>query len=82
MTVTVFYLLMLQKYIGSKKTILKLKKKHPLRLGNISGDVSANNIKKTWLNRYVYHFSIDYRNFDINDVTNIHKYLLKKRDIN
>ena len=62
-----------------KENDSEIKKKHPLRWGNISGDASANNIKKTRLNRCVYHFSIDYRNFDINDVTNIHKYLLKKR---
>ena len=57
-----------------KENNSEIKKKHPLRLGNISGDVSTNNIKKTRLNRCVYHFSIDYRNFDNNDVTNINIY--------
>ena len=46
-------------------------KKHPLRLGNISGDCSVNNMKNTGLNQCVYDFSVDYRAFDIND---IHKY--------
>ena len=53
---------MLQIYINSKQKILKLKK-YPLCLGNISGDFSANNMKKTGLNQCVYNFSVDYRVF-------------------
>ena len=45
MVATVFYLLMLQKYINSKQEILK-KKKYPLCLGNISRSFSPNNMKK------------------------------------
>ena len=46
MGVTVFYLLMLQKYINSKQKIYKIKK-YLLCLGKISGGFSANNMKKT-----------------------------------
>ena len=34
--------------------------------------------KKTGLNGCVYNFSVDYKAFDISDITNIHKYLMKK----
>ena len=44
-------------------------KKYLLCLGNISGDFSANNI------------IVDYKAFDISEITNIHKYLIKKHDI-
>ena len=50
----------------------------PLRLGNISKDWSADNMKKTGLNGYVYHFSVDYDATDVDDVLDIHKYLMKK----
>ena len=57
-------------------------RKHTLCLGNISGDFSANNTKKTpkkqtELNGCVYDFSVNYKAFDISDITNIHKYLMK-----
>ena len=57
-------------------------KKYPLCLGNISGDFSANKMKRrTRLNGCVYNFSVDYRAFDTSNVINIHKYLIKKHDI-
>ena len=56
-------------------------KKNSLCLGNISGDRSTNNMKKTGLNRCVYNFSVDYRAFDTSNVINIHKYLMKKHNI-
>ena len=31
--------------------------------------------------RRVYHFYDDYRDFDISNITNIHKYLMEKHDI-
>ena len=40
-------------------------KKYPLCLGNISGDFSANNMKKIRLNGCVYDFSVDYSTFMI-----------------
>ena len=45
MEATVSYLLTLQKF-KAKDSEIKIKK-HPLCLGNISGDISANNLKKT-----------------------------------
>ena len=56
-------------------------KKFPLCLGNISGGFSANNMKKTGLNGYVYDFSVDFRDFDTSNITDKQKYLMKKHDI-
>ena len=57
-------------------------KKYPLCLGNISGDFSANNMKKKKrLNGCVCDFSVDYRAFDTSNIIDIHKYLIKKHDI-
>ena len=36
-------------------------KKYPLCLGNISKEFSADDMKKTGLNGYVYDFSVDYK---------------------
>ena len=47
-------------------------KKYPLFLGNISGDFSANNMKKIGLNGYMYDFSVDYRAFHTSNIINIH----------
>ena len=48
-------------------------------LGDISRDFSANNMKKAGLDRYVYHFSVDYRGFDVSNIIDIHKYLIKMK---
>ena len=53
----------------------------PLCLGNISKDWSINNMKKTGFNGYVYDFSVDYDSTDVDDIKDIHKYLMKKNDI-
>ena len=50
----------------------------PLRLGNISKDWSTDNMKKPGLNGYVYDFSVDFDSTNIDDIKNIHKYLIKK----
>ena len=34
-------------------------------------------MKKNGLNGYVFDFSFDYRGFDIDDIVNIYKYLMK-----
>ena len=52
-----------------------------LCLGNISKDCSVDNMKKTGLNGYVYYFSVDYDATDVDDIKDIHKYLMKKNDI-
>ena len=62
-------------------------KPYLLRLENVSKDFAVNNMinkqtknnkSKTELNRYVYSFSVDYNIIDNSNVTNIHKYLMKK----
>ena len=35
-------------------------------------------MKKTGLNGYVYDFSVDYDAIDVDDILDIHKYLMKK----
>ena len=51
----------------------------PLWLENISKDWSADNMKKTGFNGYVYDFSVDYDATDVDDIKDIHKYLTKKK---
>ena len=53
----------------------------PLCLGNISKDWSAGNMKKTGFNAYAYDFSVDYDATDVDDIKDIHKYLMKKNNI-
>ena len=50
----------------------------PLCLGNISKDWSVDNMKKTGFNGYVYDFSVDYNSIAVDDIKDIHKYLMKK----
>ena len=52
----------------------------PLCLGNISKNWSTDNMKKTGFNGYVYDFSVDYAT-DVDDIKDIHKYLMKKNNI-
>ena len=54
---------------------------YPSWYGNISGDSSANNMKKKRLNGCVYGFFVDYKTFDASDIIDIHKYLMKKHNI-
>ena len=67
--------------------IYKFKAKDPeivavlLCLGNISKDWSVGNMKKTGFNGYVYVFSVDYDATDVDDIVDIHKYLMKINDI-
>ena len=53
----------------------------PLCLGNISKDWPTDNMKKTGFNGYVYDFSVDYSATNVDDIKDIHKYLMKKNDI-
>ena len=53
----------------------------PLCLGNISKEWLIDNMKKTCFNGYVYDFSVDYNATDVDDIKDIHKYLMKKNDI-
>ena len=53
----------------------------PLCLGNISKDWSVDNMKKTGFNGYVYDFSVDYDAIAVDDILDIHKYLMKKHNM-
>ena len=53
----------------------------PLCLGNISKDFSVGNLRKTGRNGYVYDFSVDYDAIAVDDILDIHKYLMKKNNI-
>ena len=53
----------------------------PLFLGNTSKDWSVDNMKDTGLNGYVYDFSVDYDATAVDDIKDIHKYLMKKKNI-
>ena len=53
----------------------------PLCLGNISKDWSIDDIKRTRLKGYVYDFSVDYDAIALDDILDIHNYLMKKNYI-
>ena len=53
----------------------------PLILGNISKDWSVDNMQKTVFTGYVYNFSVDYDAITVDDILDIHKYLMKKDNI-
>ena len=53
----------------------------PLCLGKISKDFPVDNMIKTGLNEYVYDLSVDYKATAVNDVLDIHQYLMKKNGI-
>ena len=52
-----------------------------LCLGNVSYDFSVTNMKKTGLYGNVYEFSADYGTISVDNILNIHKYLMKKHNI-
>ena len=53
----------------------------PLCLGNVLKDFSVDNMKKTGLNGYIYDFSADYDAIAVDDILDIHKYLMGKNGI-
>ena len=53
----------------------------PLYLGNISKDWSVDNMKKTDLIGYVYYFRVDYDAITVDDILDMHKYLMKKNNM-
>ena len=63
---------MVQKFMNSKQKIVAT----PLCLGNISKDFSVDNMKKTGLNGYIYDFSVGYDANPVDDILEIHKYLM------
>ena len=54
---------------------------NPLCLGNISKNWSVDNMKRTGFTGYVYDFSVDYCITSVDDIKDIHKYLMKKNNI-
>ena len=70
------------------KEIVKFKAKDskivasPLCLGNISKDWSADNMKRTGINGYIYEINVDYRNFNPSNIDSnvpvIHEYFKVK----
>ena len=52
-----------------------------LFLGNILKDWSLDKMKKTVFTGYVYDFSVDYNAISVDDIKDIHKYLIKKNNI-
>ena len=53
----------------------------PLCLRNISKDWSVDNMKRTGFTGYVSDFSVDYYTTSVDDIKDIHKYLMKKNNI-
>ena len=52
-----------------------------LCLGNISKDISVDNMKKTGLNGHLYDFSVDYNAIAAAYMLDFYKYLMKKNGI-
>ena len=52
---------------------------YPLCLGNISRDFAVDKIREAGINAYSYGFSVDYYSIDVDNILNIHKYLMKKK---
>ena len=53
----------------------------PFYLGNISKDFSVDNMKETRFYGYFHDFNVDYDAIAVDDILDIHKYLMKKNDI-
>ena len=53
----------------------------PICLGNISKDWSTDTMKKTGFTGYVYDFIADYDAIAVDDIKDIHKYLMKKNNM-
>ena len=77
----VISLLMLKKFINSKQKILAKDCSKLRCLGHISKDWTVDNMEKPGLNGYVYDFSVDYDAIAVDDILDIHNYLIKKNDI-
>ena len=53
----------------------------PLCLGNISKDWATDNMKRTGFTGYLYVFSADYDVIAVDDIKDIHKYIMEKNNI-
>ena len=54
---------------------------NPLCLGNVSKDWSTDHMRKSSFTGYVYDFSLGYDAIGVDDIKDIHKYLMKKKKI-
>ena len=69
------------------REIIKFKAKdseivaNPLCLGDISKDFFVDNMKKTGLSGYIYDFSVDYDAIAVDNILDIHKYLMEQNGI-
>ena len=52
-----------------------------LCLGNVSKDFSASNMRKAGFNGQIYDFCVDYDAINVDNILDIHKYLMKKNEI-
>ena len=63
--------------------IYEFKAKHseivacPLCLGKVSKDWPVDNMEKIGLSGYIYDFSVDYDAANVDNIKDIHKYLMK-----
>ena len=73
----VTYLLIVQKFTNLKQKILKFYG------SNMSWeqDWSVDNMEKTGFSSYFYDFSVDFDAIAVDNINDIHKYLMKKNDI-
>ena len=53
----------------------------PLCLGNISKDWVVDNMKRTGFTGYVYDFTVSFNDIGVDNIKNVHKYLMKKNYI-
>ena len=52
-----------------------------LSFGNVSKDFSTSNMEKTGFNGHIFDFNVDYDTIAVDDILDIHNYLVKKNDI-
>ena len=52
-----------------------------LCLGNISKDWSVDNMKRTGFTGYVYDFSAGYDDIEVDNINDVHKYLMERNNI-
>ena len=52
-----------------------------LCLGNVSNNLSNDNIRKAELYRYIYDFSVGYYSIDVDDILDIHKCLMNRGNV-
>ena len=71
---------MIQKFITFKAKESEISV-GPISLGNISKDWSVDNMKRTGFTGHVYDFSVDDHITSVDDIKDIHKYLMQKNNM-